>query len=272
MPGADSKIAKQLLETKLLDQFQYRSVQDHLEKVGGRFHMAVLELGLVPEEKLIPIVSRVVGLPPVSFAKLQVDPKAIALLDGPFCAENLVFPCALRDKGQTLWLAMADPIDGRLVMEVRRRTKLNVRPLVGRPSEIRNQIQETYGRELDEANPFGGSGIDLSLSDAEAEQEQAEFKVTDMSGNTLVRHAGDIRQEGRGAAKLAEQLDEQPIPARAPGARARPVAEPELTVEQRLERIAANQQKATRIIKALAGLCIEKGLFTSEEFANKRKP
>ncbi len=272
MPGADSKIAKQLLETKLLDQFQYRSVQDHLEKVGGRFHMAVLELGLVPEEKLIPIVSRVVGLPPVSFAKLQIDPKAIALLEGPFCAENLVFPCALRDKGQTLWLAMADPIDGRLVMEVRRRTKLNVRPLVGRPSEIRDQIQETYGRELDEANPFGGSGIDLSLSDAEAEQEQAEFKVTDMSGNTLVRHAGDIRQEGRGAAKLAEQLDEQPIPARAPGARARPVAEPELTVEQRLERIADNQRKATRIIKALASLCIEKGLFSGEEFANKRKP
>jgi hypothetical protein len=44
-----------------------------------------------------------------------------------------------------------------------------------------------------------------------------------------------------------------------------------LTIEQRMERIADNQQKAARIIKALIKLCIEKGFFGAEEFNARRK-
>jgi len=168
---------------------------------------------------------------------------------------------------------MADPTDGDVVREARRQSGVNIRPLIGRPSEVREHIQRFYGAELQDADPFGDDGVDLSLSDEEAEDEEV-FKITDMSGGTLVKHSGKIRQEGSASAQLAAQLAAEhpgaPIVAAgpAPGLAAQP---PPLTIEQRMERIDRNQQKAARIIKALVELFIEKGFFSAEEFTQHRK-
>jgi len=222
----------------------------------------------------VAVVSKVLNLPRVALDKLQVEPKAIALLDGAFCSRHLVFPCALRDGGQTLWLAMADPVTGTITQDVRRRTGLQLRMLVATPSEIRDYIQRYYGQELQGADPFAsGAGIDLSLSDEEAEAEE-EFKVTDMSGHTLVKHTGEVRQEGSAAAKLAAQLAIETggtAPIAAQPDLAVQAQGPALTIEQRLERIAQNQEKAARIIKALVKICIEKGFFSAEEFGQGRR-
>lgn len=274
MSTVDSQIARMLVDSGLLDQFQYQSVQDHQDRSGGRFHLLVVELGLVPEEQVTAAVARATGLAQVALGKMAVDPRAIAKLDGAFCAQHGVFPCALRDAGQTLWLAMADPVDGTIQQEARRKCGVTIRPLVGLPSEIKAHVQRYYGDELDDADPFGTGSIDLSLSDAEVEQEaDEEFKVTDMSGRTLVRHAGDVREEGAAAAKLANQLGAGP-PSASRGtdsALAIEAQAPALTIEQRLERIAANQQKAATIIKALVKLCLDKGFFSGEEFSQRRK-
>lgn len=252
MATADSKIAKYLLDNHLLDQFQYQAVQDHQDKADTRFHLAIIDLGFVPEDRVVAVLSKVAGIPRVALDKLQVDPKAIAALDGEFCTRNRVFPCALRDGGQTLWLAMADPLTGTIAQEARRLTGLQLRVLVAGPSEIAEYIQRYYGEELGEANPFASGGIDLSLSDEEADDEDV-FKVTDMSGHTLVKHTGEVRREGAAAAKLASQMQpEAPHAAATPGVDLTVDTQgPAVTIEQRLARIASNQEKAARIIKAL---------------------
>lgn len=279
MSTLDSQIARMLLDSGLLDQFQYQSVQDHQDRSGGRFHLLVVDLGFVPEQRVTAAVAKVTGLPRVVLSKMAADPRAIAKLTGAFCAEHQVFPCALRDGGTSLWLAMADPIDGGLVQEAHRQAGVAIRPLVGLPSEIHEHIERYYGSELTGADPFSVSSIDLSLSDEEAEQEtQDEFKVTDMSGKTLVRHAGDVREEGPAAAKLASRLAGDGLPSpratsqvpAAAGLNIEAMA-PALTIEQRMDRIADNQQKAARIIKALVKLCIDKGFFAAEEFNTRRK-
>jgi hypothetical protein len=281
MATADTKIAKLLMEKRLLDQFQYRAIQDHQDRSGGRFHMLAMDLGFVSEDRICAAVAKVTGLQMVSLEKLKPDPQAIAKLDGPFCAKHNLIPCALRDGGSSLWLAMADPIDGEVIASARRTTGLEVRPLVGRLSEIKAHVERFYGSELADADPFSQS-IDLSLSDEEAEQEDV-FKVTDMSGKTLVKHAGESRQEGTAAAQLAVRLAEErpqapiiggpqvagastPLADLALGAEA-----PAVSLDERLSRIAANQEKATKIIKALVELCIEKGFFSAEEFSTHRK-
>jgi hypothetical protein len=277
MATADSKIATLLMDKRLLDQFQYRAIQDHQDRSGGRFHLLAMALGFVPEDRICAAVAKVTGLQMVSLEKLKPDPLAIAKLDGPFCAKHTLIPCALRDEGRCLWLAMADPIDGKAIADARRATGLTVRPLVGRPTEIKAHIERFYGSELPDGDPFSQS-IDLSFSDDEAEQEDV-FKVTDISGKTLVKHAGDARQEGSAAAKLAEERPEAPIfgGPQVAGA-STPLADlalgveaPAVSVDERLSRIAANQEKATRIIKALVELCIEKGFFSAEEFSTNRK-
>ena len=121
--SVDSKIAKYLLDVKLLDQFQYRAVQDHQMKGGGRFHVSVMELGFVPEDRVMDAVSKVLGMPKVDLFKLQMDADALNLLDGAFCIMNTIYPCALRDGGSTLWLAMADPFSTSVLQQARKKSQ-----------------------------------------------------------------------------------------------------------------------------------------------------
>jgi len=204
-------------------------------------------------------LARVSGTPLVVLEKMKVDPRAVACLPGPFCKAHRVFPCALRDGGKTLWLAMADPLDPDCLKDARAQFGVgDIRPLAGLPTEIDAYIQAYYGAELGEAasDPFGGAGIDLSMS---PEEEEEEFKVTDMSGHTLVKHRGQVAAEAAGAA-----LD--PIPARARPAAPQPVP---LGLDERLARLERNQEKATRIIRVLAEMLVEKGFFTPDEYRAK---
>ncbi len=248
--SVDSKIAKYLLDAKLLDQFQYRAVQDHQLKGGGRFHIAVMDLGFVPEDRVVAAVSKILGMPKVDLFKLQTDADALKLLDGAFCLMNTLYPCALRDGGSTLWLAMADPFNTSVLQQARTKSKKTIRPLIAKPGEIRDFIRRAYSSVLSASDFTQGPAIDLSLSD---EEEEEEFKVTDMYGKTLVRSVGQVSDQSRQTA-IPRVHDKKKI-----------------SLEERLRRISDNQEKGTKIIKAIVKLCVKKGLFTGEEFSAKRR-
>ncbi len=249
--SVDSKIAKYLLDMKLLDQFQYMAVQDHQQKSEGRFHLAVMELGFVPEDRVVSAVSKVLAMPKVDLFKLQMDPDAVKLLDGSFCLINTVYPCALRDRGATLWLAMADPFSASVLQDARKKSKKAIRPLIAKPSEIRDFIRRAYSSVLKAGDFNQGPVIDLSLSE---EEEEEEFKITDMYGKTLVRNVGNVTNTGSSSTADGQSGNSKSF-----------------SLQERLDRIAANQEKGTKIIKTLVKLCVSKGLFSAEEFSRKRK-
>ncbi|MBN2497736.1 MAG: hypothetical protein JXR96_24290 [Deltaproteobacteria bacterium] len=268
MDPIDSKVARVLVTRRLIDNEQFRAVQDHLVQWGGRFHLMVVKMGFVTEEQVAGILASVSNLPLISLAKMQIDPLALQKLPAEFCSKNCVFPCAIREGGTTLWLAMADPLDNDIKNEARILSGLRLlRPLVGRPSEIREYIEREYGSALTEVNPFSENAIDLSLSE---EEEEEEFKVVSlMSGKTLVKHVGGVRQEGAlevpPAPPLPSEMPEPPLPARD--------ASPEIPAELDawLDRLMRNQRKATTIITNLTKMLIEKGFFSADEFGQQMK-
>jgi hypothetical protein len=260
MKPMESQVAQLLLNSKLLDQFQYQAVVERQAQIGGAFHLLVIELGIVGEEKAMQALARVSNIPLVALEKMKVDPRAVACLPGVFCKQHRVFPCALRDGGKSLWLAMADPLDQGVLQAARKQFGVGaIRPLTGLPTEIDSYIQAYYGAELQDAaaSPFAGAGIDLSLT---PEEEAEDFKITDMSGNTLVKHRAEMAAEAARA-----QAAQAAIPARVPS------SPPPLTPAERLERLERNQEKATRIIRVLAELLVEKGFFTPDEYRGKVK-
>jgi hypothetical protein len=262
MKGMDSQVAQLLLNTKLIDQFQYQAAVERQARTGGPFHLLVIELGMVAEDRAMNSLAQVSNIPLVALEKMKVDPRAVACLPGALCKQHKVFPCALRDGGKTLWLAMADPLDESALQAARQRFGAGaIRPLTGLPSEIGAYIQAYYGAELgaQASSPFGGAAIDLSMT---PEEEEEEFKITDMSGHTLVKHRGELAAEAQAAPPTA-------IPARAPATPAGPGPAspgPVLTIDERLERLERNQEKAARIIRVLMELLLEKGFFSQDEY------
>ena len=243
MDPTETKIAKFLLDTGLLDQFQYQSAKDHQSQYGGRFHMVAVQLGLVPEERMAKVISKVVGLPQVTLEGKRPDPQALKKLPADFCNERLVYPSAIIEGGTTLRLVMADPTDVPTRSQAQVRSGLKIRPVVAGVSEVREAIERDYA--LDEKKEaFVVGTIDLSLTDEEA--AAGEFKVTDLAGKTRVKHSAEVKpssqSEGGGDSPSA-----------------------------RLDKLIEGQDKFEKIMKGVIELCVEKGFFNPAEVQERMK-
>jgi hypothetical protein len=240
MDPTETKIAKFLLDTGLLDQFQYQSAKDHQSQYGGKFHMVVMQLGLVPEERMVTVISKMVGLPKYSLTGKRSDPEALKKLPAKFCDERLVYPCAIIEGGTALRLAMADPTDVPTRSQAQVRSGLKIRPVVATISEIREAVKRDY--EIDEKKEaFVVGTIDLSLTDEEAAAD--EFKVTDLAGKTKVKH------------KKGAKTGESPAGAE--------------TLSERLDKLIEGQDRFEQIMKGVIELCMEKGFFNPDEIRER---
>ena len=269
MNRIDNMVAKLLFTANVLGRDQLQVIKEHVAQYGGSFYKHAVDLDLVSEEPLVTALASALNLSMVALSKIQIDPRTVAKLPGAFCLQNVVFPCAVRDKGQTLWLAMGDPTDGEVRKQARQLSGMSlVRPLVGRSSEILAYVREHYDvQEKQEVDPFG-DGVDLSLSE---EQEEEEFKIVSaMGGHTLVKYVDGVRVDVS-AGPVGQEIP-SPIAPSAPAASAPQsptVVDPTLVAA--LNRIRANQQKATKIITQLTYLLADKGLFSAEELNQMMK-
>src|SRR5207253_5680680 len=122
------------------DAVESRSVS----RGGGHSIQQVAELGFATEGHMARAISVELGLPRIDLAMTPPEPAALALLDARTCADRFVLPVALRENGELLWLAMADPTDQDSIGVVRQRTHKRVRPAVAGPSEILRAVRQCY--------------------------------------------------------------------------------------------------------------------------------
>src|SRR5437588_4550941 len=134
-----------LVKIQLLDERQHDAVESRSRSsAGGHIVQQVAEMGYATEGAVARAISVELGLPRIDLAMTPPEPAALALLDARTCADRFVLPIALRESGELLWLAMADPTDEEALGVVRRKTQKRVRPAVAGPTEILRTIRTAY--------------------------------------------------------------------------------------------------------------------------------
>jgi hypothetical protein len=281
-----------LAKIQLIDERQHEAVLSRAGgSAGGHVVREIAELGYATEGAIARGVSVELGLPRIDLAVTPPEPAAIALLEARLCSERVVIPVALRENGELLWLAMADPTDHEAIGIVRRRTQKRVRPAVAGPSEILRAVRALY------AAPDAGKS-------APAPEEQLPpielAPGEDNSPFEVVNVADDI--ESSALSRIARQLGVA-VPPRMPSRvhsderghkpqrSAPPAAQPPFTLEQlftvataggpigsddltaadlpTLDALRASLEKSALVLRSLAELCLEKRLFTREEIKNR---
>ena len=319
-------IVELLVKIQILDERQHDAVMSRSRSTtGGHVVQQVAELGYATEGTVARAVSVELGLPRIDLSMTPPEPAAVALLDARTCADRFVLPVALRENGDLLWLAMADPTDQESIGVVRRKTQKRVRPAVAGPSEILRAVRTLY------ASPNAGTGKPESVQDdklaaIEIENDNAEVQEETFQ---VVNVGEEIGGEGP-LSRLARQLGvevpahmpshrEAPAPARArtsaeaaphfdaraprtsippktdprmrqPAFSAPPprltfdelfaarggagvIAADDLTVDDvsTLEALRASMEKGALVLRSLAELCVEKGVFTREEMKRRNQ-
>jgi len=268
MAAPRNRIGEILLKARVLDEMQLRSALAQHDQWGGRLSRIITDMGIAKEDTLTEAIAQGLGLQRVQLGTAK-DVGAMARLDVGFAEQKGIFPVSLRDNGKTLVLAMADPTDLQTIDQVAARSRTRVVPVVAGDREIQNAILRHYRNQEPAVTHSAHTAPGRSGADSSGDED--EFKIVDMSGKTVVKAIADIAaapaaSRPGGVGSTSELLDEilsgSPSPAE--------VFSPEEM--QRLQAVQANQDKSSKILRALLELLLEKGMLQQRELAARMRP
>ncbi|MBI5044491.1 MAG: Flp pilus assembly complex ATPase component TadA [Candidatus Levybacteria bacterium] len=117
--------------------------------VSGKSVESVLsELKILPESKIVEAKARILGVPYVSLATTSFSPQAISVLPRAVVERFALIPFFYDEQGQTLSIAMANPVNLDAIEFVRQKTGLSVKAFAASPTEVQNAIDQQYRQEL----------------------------------------------------------------------------------------------------------------------------
>ncbi|RKH09155.1 general secretion pathway protein GspE [Corallococcus sp. CA053C] len=280
-PPSRNRIADILIKARVIDELQLRSALASLDQWGGRVSRVVADLGLASEETITQAICQGLGMPRVQLGNLTKDAAALARVDVTLAEQKGVFPVQLKDNGKTLVLAMSDPTDLATLDQVAARSRARVVPMVAGDREIEHAILRNYrNQEPVEKKRFKP---DTKPQEEGEFPEEEDFKVVDMSGKTIVKRISDIVDPNAAPPAAAARAPAADTAASAAAgssasdildeilAGGSPTSEWTEADLQRLQTVQQNQEKSSKILRALLELVFEKGAVQQRELAARMR-
>jgi len=115
---------------------------------GKSIEVVLLQTKMVPEDKLVEVKARILGVPYISLATTSFSPQAISLLPRAVVERFQLIPFFYDEHNQVISIAMANPVDLDSIEFVRQKTNLTVKAFAASPSEVQNAIDQQYRQEL----------------------------------------------------------------------------------------------------------------------------
>ncbi len=276
-----ASITDLLVKIQILDERQHDAVMSRSRSsAGGHIVQQVAEMGYATEGTMARAISVELGLPRIDLAMTPPEPPALALLDARTCADRFVLPVALRENGELLWLAMADPTDEECLGIVKRKTQKRVRPAVAGPTEILRAVRSLYATLSPAAEPAQPE----PAAPIETDDDSSPFEVVnvadDVEGSALSRIARQLGVQvpakpaqdgapppGKPPPASAFTFEELFTPVTRPGPIGRDdLGESDLSA---LEALRVSMEKAALVLRSVAGLCVEKRVLSRDDMKKR---
>ncbi|QDE66519.1 general secretion pathway protein GspE [Myxococcus xanthus] len=275
-----NRIGDILVKARVIDDLQLRSALATHDQWGGRLSRIIADLGLATDDVITEAICQGLGMQRIQLGNVTRDAGALSRVDVSLAEQKAVFPVSLKDNGKTLVLAMADPTDLSTLDQVAAKSRARVVVMVAGEREIEHAILRHYrGQEPVVSTRFGGN---KRPSSSDAPEDEDEFKVVDMSGNTVVKRIADITPPAPAAAPPPAPRAPERAPAPGAGSSAADILDEilaggtpvnEWTDEdlKRLQTVQQNQEKSSKILRALLELLLEKNQLQQRELAARMR-
>jgi hypothetical protein len=141
------KLGEELLDRRLITPKQLSEALELQRRRGLRLGSALVQCGHLDETHLIKVLSDLLHIRVIDLTRVEPDPHAVQMVKHSFAAENALFPFEQRwERGRThLVVAMADPLNVRVIDELGFITNANIEPVLARPSDVDMAIRKFYG-------------------------------------------------------------------------------------------------------------------------------
>lgn len=238
------RIGEMLLAQGYINQEQLDKALETQKTSGKRLGRTLVDLGYMPEERLIEILSRQFEVPYVKLDNFNIDSNAYNYLPEDMCRQYKVVPLFVqnseddrRQARSVLTIAMTDPTNMRTISVVKFKVRMDVEVVMASDADVQKAIDRVYAghgaseeslaeligeskdsEELETVERGQGGNDEPELTD---EEGRAVVKiVTTLIHEAIARHASDIHLEPQETfLKLRYRIDGDlqvmsPIPAR----------------------------------------------------------
>lgn len=117
-----------------------RAVEEH-KKHGGDLSRILVKMGFISEDQLTFALSQGLGLPPIDISRLKIDPSVVKMIPHEIATNYRIMP--ISRIGDTLTIAMADPLNIFAIDNLKALTGLEINPIICRTKDLA-QALETY--------------------------------------------------------------------------------------------------------------------------------
>lgn len=146
MAAATKKLGELLKDAGLIDDFQLESALAHQRNWGGKLGAILVEMEFVSEADVTRVISDKLRIPYANLFDPEIPETTLKLIKKDIAKKYSVVP--VKKEGGCLVIAMGDPLDIRVIDELRFITGQNIKPALALESEVRDAIRKYYDHEV----------------------------------------------------------------------------------------------------------------------------
>ncbi|UCE24326.1 MAG: Flp pilus assembly complex ATPase component TadA [Candidatus Zixiibacteriota bacterium] len=139
---AKKKIGDLLVEKGLISPQQLEEGLREQSVLGKRLGEILVDKGYITEEELIDAVSERLSIPKISLSSMVIDPAIVQRVSVEVARRYTLIP--VFEIGNTLTIAMADPLNIIAIDEIKYLTGLNIKRAIATATEIKDAIDQYY--------------------------------------------------------------------------------------------------------------------------------
>ncbi|MBN1191105.1 MAG: type II/IV secretion system protein [Dehalococcoidales bacterium] len=173
--ASKKKLGEILIEKQMITQQELSEVLAIQHNEGSRLGEILVKQGYISMEELMSILSSQFNVPVVDLKKIEVQPRALALVPEEIARKSNIIPLELDD--DSLLLGMAFPDDVQTLRDIATRTGKRVQIVIASLTDINNAIDLYYR---------AGKEIQLNLEQLHTKKESREDSDIELTAETPV--------------------------------------------------------------------------------------
>ncbi|MFH0935320.1 MAG: ATPase, T2SS/T4P/T4SS family [Candidatus Omnitrophota bacterium] len=189
MLSLKDRLTEILINNKLITKEQLDQALEVQKNKGGRLSDIIVDLKFIKEKELISTLSAELGFPLIDLRRFKIDYEVAKLIPADIARHYQIIP--LSKMGETITLAMADPLNIFAIDHVNSLTGFKINPIISSVQDILQTIELAY--------PDATKGVidqlvkEMAVSSIEFVQEEKEILPSDQELGLISRQGPVIQ-------------------------------------------------------------------------------
>jgi len=136
------RLVQVLIDSELITEERLEEAKRIQKDTGGQLGRILIEHNFVSADELMTSLSDHLGIPPVNLGKMKIPEEVVGLISKQLAMFYQVVP--ISKVGNTLTVAMADPLNVFALDDLRLMTGMEIQPVISNPKDVQTKLDEIY--------------------------------------------------------------------------------------------------------------------------------